>query len=457
MSALLLGATLNPINASTIATATVPIARSFHVSPGRATILISALYIAGAAAQPVSGRLAEQFGPRRVSIAGLVMIIAAGAVGTAAPNFTTVLVSRVLIGIGTSTAYPAAMVVIRRDSDAQGLSSAPGRLLGWLAIAGQATVAVGLPLGGLLVGRFGWRSTFAVNLPLAGAALALTLAGLPADHVVRPESTVRSLRRLPADVDALGIALFCTTIVGLIRALTSAPATNLTALIVAVLAASLLVAVELRVATPFFDIRALRRYRPLTITYLRTAGTMFGFYAVMYGMAQWLQEVRSLPALEAGAVVLPLTGAAVLVSIPAARRGSVRRPLIVAATAATFACAGLALVTARTPVWLLLLLLTGFGVTLGYGTVGNQATLYCQAPMNMLGAAAGLQRTFTYLSAIMAASTVGLIYQRGVTVHGLHLTALILLGLSAVILAVTLVDRSIPNSLHAAKSAEASA
>jgi glutaconate CoA-transferase subunit A len=358
-----------------------------------------------------------------------------------------VLVSRVMIGIGTASAYPAAMVAIRRGADARGMPSPPGRLLGWLAIAGQATVAVGLPLGGLVVGLFGWRATFALNFPLAGAALALTLAGLPRDQVVQPVANLRSFARLLADIDAPGIALFCTTVVALIRAVTSIPETNGAAIVATVLAAAALVAVELRVATPFFDIRALRRHMPLTITYLRTAGTMFGFYAVIYGVTQWLQEVRSMSALTAGAVVLPLTGAAVLVSIPAARSGAVRRPLLIAAGAAAVACVGLALVTASTPVWVLVLLLTGFGVTLGYGTVSNQAALYCQAPAHLLGTAAGLQRTFVYLSAILSATLVGLFYRHGVTPHGLHLTALILLCLSAVILVVTLLDRTIPSSI----------
>jgi MFS family permease len=191
----------------------------------------------------------------------------------------------------------------------------------------------------------------------------------------------------------------------------------------------------------------LRDHRPLTVTYLRTAGSMFGFYAIMYGVTQWLQDARSLSALSAGAVVLPLTGAAVLVSIPAARSGAVRRPLIIAAAAAALACTGLVFVTVGTPIWLLVLLITGFGVTLGYGTVSNQAALYHQAPANMLGTAAGLGRTFVYVSAIMSATLVGLINRHGVTVHGLHVMAWILLGLSAVILVVTLVDRSIPRSL----------
>lgn len=38
---------------------------------------------------------------------------------------------------------------------------------GALAITGQATMAAGPPLGGLLIATGGWRLTFLVNVPLA--------------------------------------------------------------------------------------------------------------------------------------------------------------------------------------------------------------------------------------------------------------------------------------------------
>ena len=68
------------------------------------------------------------------------------------------------------------MVIIRRHSHQAGLSEPPGSVLGSLAIAGSATVAIGPPIGGLLVGGLGWRSAFLLNVPLAAAALAMALA-----------------------------------------------------------------------------------------------------------------------------------------------------------------------------------------------------------------------------------------------------------------------------------------
>ena len=169
---LFVGAALNPTNTSMIATALIPIGIEFHEGPGATAILVAGLYLASAIAQPTMGRLADRFGPRRIFLAGIVIVIAAGLIGGLAPNLTTVLIARVLIGVGTSAGYPTAFVMIRQESERVGRPT-PGSVLGGLAIAGQVTAAVGLPLGGLLVGTLGWRATLFINSPLALIALVL--------------------------------------------------------------------------------------------------------------------------------------------------------------------------------------------------------------------------------------------------------------------------------------------
>jgi MFS family permease len=66
---LFMGAALNPVNSSMIAIALVSIADAMHVSVGHTAILISSLYLTSAIAQPVCGRLSEEFGARRVFLA----------------------------------------------------------------------------------------------------------------------------------------------------------------------------------------------------------------------------------------------------------------------------------------------------------------------------------------------------------------------------------------------------
>ena len=74
---LFMGSALNPINSSLIATALVAIAAGVHVSVGQTAVLVSALYVATAIAQPTAGKAAEVFGPRRVFLTGILAVLLA--------------------------------------------------------------------------------------------------------------------------------------------------------------------------------------------------------------------------------------------------------------------------------------------------------------------------------------------------------------------------------------------
>ena len=222
VSPLYVASTLNPINSSLIATALVPIAHALNVPVGQTAILVSALYLACAIAQPAAGKVAEQFGPRRVLFAGILLVLLGGIIGGVAHDIPVAAVARVLIGIGTSAGYPAAMVIIRRRAMSAGLSEPPGRVLGGLSIAGTVTVAVGLPIGGVLVDAFGWRSTFLVNIPAAVIALLLTMAWVPKDERLQR----RTAREIASRIDAGGIVLFGAAMSALLMFLLALPSTR---------------------------------------------------------------------------------------------------------------------------------------------------------------------------------------------------------------------------------------
>ncbi|MFE4256640.1 MFS transporter [Streptomyces sp. NPDC056910] len=80
----------------------MPIADAVHVSVGRTAVLVSALYLASAIAQSTGGMLAQKFGPRRVFLTGVSIVLAGGIVGGTGQNLTTLVLARVLIGVGTA-------------------------------------------------------------------------------------------------------------------------------------------------------------------------------------------------------------------------------------------------------------------------------------------------------------------------------------------------------------------
>jgi MFS family permease len=437
---LFMGSTLNPINSSLIATALVPIAAAVHVSVGRTAVLVSALYLASAIAQPTGGKLAQEFGPRRVFLAGILTVLAGGLVGGFGQNLTTLVVARVLIGVGTSAGYPSAMLLIRRRAEAAGLDAPPGGVLGGLVIAGAATVAVGLPIGGVLVDAWGWRTTFFINVPFAAATLAMALLWIPRDA---PVTGPRTVRQVATRLDAGGIAGFGGAMTALLVFLLGLPHTDWIALGVSVAIGAGLVSWELRASHPFFDVRLLAANLALTRTYLRFALATLCVYTVLYGLTQWLQAGRGISAEEAGLLLLPMSAVSAVLILPLSRRNLVRLPLVVGAACCLAASAGVLALTTSTPiVWLVVVTLI-FGITLGTSVSANQTTLYAQVTAGQIGTASGLFRTFGYIGSIASSAIISIAFHTSVTDHGLHAVALIMVVVSALGLVIVIADRTI--------------
>ncbi|WP_269858788.1 MFS transporter [Streptomyces sp. RPT161] len=432
---LLLGSVLNPVNSTMIATALAAIGTDLHVGAAQTAWLMASLYLASAIGQPLMGRFADLLGPRRVFLVSLVLVCAAGAVGALAPSLGWLVASRVLLGFGTSAAYPAAMALLRAESERLGQET-PRTVLGLLSLAGLSSAAVGPVLGGVLTATLGWRAIFAVNIPLSLLALVLAALWLPGG---RPEGPSRTTAR----IDPLGIALFgavlTTTTVFLMRL--DHPRWLL--LPVLVVLGALLTWWELRRTVPFLDLRMLTRNRALTTTYLRHCVAYLIIYCVMYGYSQWLEEAHGVSVFDAGLVMLPMSVAAAVCSLLGARTKGVRAQLTLAAALLAVGSAGLLLAGRHTPLAAVLLIGTVFGLPQGLTSTGNQAAVYAQAPPGGTGAAAGLQRTAQYLGAIAASSLIGLFYGSRATDAGLHGMAATAGVLSLVLLVLTIADRAL--------------
>lgn len=444
---MLMGAALNPINSSVIATALVSIAAAMHVSVGQTSILISSLYLTSAIAQPTCGRLAEEFGPRRVFLAGIVIVFVGGLVGGFARDIPTLVVSRVLIGLGTSAGYPSAMLLIRRRASAIGLQSPPGNVLGGLAMAAAATVAIGPTIGGLLVGWFNWRAAFFINVPFTVVAFVMALLWIAKDtDTLRG----RTLREVVTRVDLLGVIGFGGAMTALLVFLLSLPKANWTALTVSVVVAAALVYWELRAANPFFDVRLLASNPSLTRTYVRYCLTLLGVYVILYGLTQWIEAARGLSAYQAGLALIPMGVLSAVMARVVSRHVRLRPSLTVSALLILAGAVATLFLNSHTPLIAIIGVTGLFGLMSGSGNVTNQTALYRESPAEKVGTASGLLRTFGYIGSIASATITGLVFRTHVDDSGLHHVSVILIVIGVIVLLMTVLDRKLAASDRAA-------
>jgi MFS family permease len=422
-----------------IAVALVPISRDLHVATSTVVWLVAGLYLASAIAQPTMGKLADVFGPRRVYLVGIVIVLIAGALPSLWHTFAGVLVARVLIGIGTSSAYPSAMSLIRDQSTRLGRQTPPA-LLSAVSISAQTMAAVGPVLGGLLISAFRWESIFLVNIPLAVIALVTTLLWVPSDKHrparTGPKPTLRS-------IDPIGIGLFAMALGALLVFLLDLSVRNLWLVALAVVLAGALLWWSLRREHPFIDVRMLRRNGALSRTYLRMMLIYFGAYTMMYGFSQWVQGSAGYSAGQAGWVQLPTAVLAAATSIVIANNRRLRLPLVLSGAIPFCGALLLLAVHASSPLWLLLLVAALFGVPQGLASVSNQQALYRQAPGEQLGTASGLSRTAVYMGSIISSAAIGLAFPSAPDDGGLHALGIVIAAVTAGAALLTLFDRAL--------------
>jgi MFS family permease len=437
---IVLGTLLNALNSSMIALALIDIQHEFHAG-ANVVWLVSGLYLATAVGQPTMGRLADQLGARRVFCAGLLLIIVAAVAAPFAPTLGWLIAARVVLGLGTSAAYPAGISMIRAWASRAEGGGEPTGGLGAVSVASQVAVALGPPLGGVLVQFAGWRSIFWVNLPLAALSLVLTVIWLHPDGPI----TVPSPRRLAAELDPPGMILFSGALVFLLLFLLSISGRPAWWQLAAAAAATVvLIGWERRARRPFIDVRMLTANRALSGTYLRCAGTYVVFYTVFYALPQWLEQGRSMSDLGSGLVMLPVAALGVLATLAATRLQDSRglRPVLLIGTAGlVLGSVSLLAVNRATPLILLLLIAAVLGLPNGFNSLGNQSAMYLSAPPDAIGTASGLYRTAQYIGAILASALVALGLGGHATDRGLHQLAGCIAVISVGLLITTTLSR----------------
>jgi MFS family permease len=149
---------INYIDRGNLATAAPLMQDELHLSASQLGVLLSAFYYGYVICMPAMGWLAERYGAKRVLAAGVAIWSIATLTTGFAGGFATLLMLRVLLGIGESVAFPCASKVLAHAVEVGRLGVANG-ILSFGYLLGPA---VGTLLGGYLMTIFGWRAVFIV-------------------------------------------------------------------------------------------------------------------------------------------------------------------------------------------------------------------------------------------------------------------------------------------------------
>jgi MFS family permease len=134
----------------------------FNISYNTSSWILTAYLIAGAVMTPISGKLSDIYGRKKMVLIIMVIYIIGIFLGGLSSNITILIISRIIQGIGISM-FPIAFGIVRDQFPREKLAIGVGTFSAMFA----AGSVVGLAIGGSIIQHFGWRMTFLSIIPIA--------------------------------------------------------------------------------------------------------------------------------------------------------------------------------------------------------------------------------------------------------------------------------------------------
>jgi EmrB/QacA subfamily drug resistance transporter len=290
-----------------------------------------------------AGAIGDRFGRKGILLAGLVIFGSAAGVAIFVNDPSTLIGLRAAMGVGAALVMPTTLSIITTSFPPEERAQAVGV---WVGVVGAGAV-IGLLGSGVLLEFFDWSSFFALNVVLAVAGTAGTLAVIP-----------NSRDAHPPQLDVPGGLLSLVGVTALVFGIIEGPERGwgdplvVAGLAGGVLALTAFVLWERRLDQPLLDPR-LFRLRGFGTGSLSLTVQFFAAFGFFFIVLQYLQFVAGLSPLEAALAMLPMP----FVLIPLARRA----PLIAQRVGINrTGAAGLTLIAAG------LIVLSFVGVDLAY-------------------------------------------------------------------------------------------
>lgn len=422
------GTLLNPLNSSMISVALTTLQKEFSLTFSDATWLISVFYLASSVGQPVMGKLSDMFGPKRLFMAGLILVAVSSLLAPFSPNYPFLLGCRALQAIGSSTLFPSGMTMVRKS-----ITKGQAKALATLSIFATTSAAFGPSIAGFLIDSWDWQSIFIINFPFVILSFLMAIFILPNTGQGKID-----LRR----IDFIGIFLFIITIIGLILFLLSLEdVVSWGGLTLFVIGGSGFYFYEKYKNEPFIDVVSLKNNRNATFVYIQFISINLVYYCYFFGFPSFLQQDLGYSERETGIIMLFLAGFGVVVAPLAGRlidRYGSKLPLIIGASL-LFVGTAMVLTYKETSslIWLLIIM-SIIGMSSGFNNISMQTALYEHTRKEETGTASGLFQTSRYLGAILSSSLLGIVFNRYLDLKHLHFVAIICLVFCLLVLVLAL-------------------
>lgn len=385
----------------------------FSVTKSDSAWILTATLLSAAVFTPLSGRLADLYGKKRVLVPTLLIVTVGCLISALSTSLAMLIVGRTLQGAMIAT-VPLGISVLRDVLPPERLTHGVALVSSSLGVGG----ALGFPLCAVIYDVLGWHALFWTGAGLSVAVLLTVLLLVPADQ--RPTG---------GRFDLVGALLLAVGLVLVLLAISKAPDWGLLSpwtigsAVVGLAVLAVWVRIELRLASPLVDLR-LATLRPVLLTNLAACCLGFSVYGFQLATPIVVQldpasgAGLGLPVTIAGLCLMP-AGLMMLSFSPVGARISTRfsPQLTLIVGSLIIATAYFAATQLMDTVWQLAAVSLMLGVGFGF-TFGSIPSLIMRAsPHRQTGEANGLNSLVRSLGSSLGSTVYAVILATFVAVH----------------------------------------
>ena len=196
---------MDMVDGSIVNTALPSIGRDLQAGPAQLQWTVSAYMLGFASALIIAGHLGDRYGRKPLFLTGVVLFAAASLGSAAASSPGLLIAARAVQGVAAAVLLPQALGSFRTLFD----DRERGKVFAVYGATAGLAVAAGVLLGGVLTDwnlfGWGWRTIFAVNIPIALLVVVLGSTWIPGGQ-----------ERLPGRVDIVGNLILAGALVAIV-------------------------------------------------------------------------------------------------------------------------------------------------------------------------------------------------------------------------------------------------
>ena len=270
---LFVGVFMAALDSAIVSPVLPPLREAFGIDNRTAGLLTTVFALSSMFSTALMAYLNDRHGRRLVYLVSVALFAVGSLCIALAPGFDSLLVSRVVQGLGAGGIAPVASAVIGDVFTVE----RRGGIWGLIGATHGMAFVLGPPLATLITSTLGWRWVFLVNIQVAGVVLVWGARSLP-----RQRNTVP-----PGPMDWPGIALTLLVLLCLVLGISrlADTATGLLLwpwfLVASGVLLVTLIAVESRQPQPMIPTQLFAN-RQLTVVYVRTLGVGFSMGGIVF-------------------------------------------------------------------------------------------------------------------------------------------------------------------------------